>query len=187
MSAPAVRLAPLAPPYEAKVAEHLEKLMPPGRAPLALFRTVAHNPRVLGRLRRGGLLDPGSIRLREREILILRTTARLGAEYEWGVHVAFFAAAAGLSAEHLAATVHGGAGDALWSPDEQLLLAVCDALCEHAHVPDELFTRLALRYQPAQIVEIVALCGQYHMVSFLIDASALPLEPDAPRFPPPRL
>ena len=38
-----------------QVAEHLEKLMPPGRAPLALFRTVAHNPRVLGRLRRGGL------------------------------------------------------------------------------------------------------------------------------------
>lgn len=187
MSAPAVRLAPLAPPYEPEVVEHLEKLMPPGRAPLALFRTVAHNPRVLGRLRRGGLLDPGSLRVRERELVILRTTARLGAEYEWGVHVAFFAAAAGLTAAQLEATVHGGADDAVWSAGEQLLLAVCDALCDKAHVPDEVFAALAQRFQPAQIVEIVALVGQYHMVSFLIDASALPLEPGAPRFPPPPL
>ena len=186
MSAPATRLAPLAPPYEAAVAEHLAKLMPPGQAPLALFRAVAHNPRVLGRLRRGGLLDPGSVTLRERELLILRTTARLGSEYEWGVHVAFFAAAAGFTAEQLEATVHGRADDKRWSPDEQLLLAVCDALCAHAHVPDATFAALAQRYQPAQIVEIVALVGQYHMVSFMIDASALPLEPGAPRFPPPR-
>jgi hypothetical protein len=187
MSARAARLAPLPSPYEPEVVEHLDKLMPPGRAPLALFRAVAHNPRVLGRLRRGGLLDPGSIRLRERELLILRTTARLGAEYEWGVHVAFFAAAAGLTAEQLEATVHGRSDDVLWSPDEQLLLAVCDALCAHARVPDELFAALAQRYEPGQIVEIVALVGQYHMVSFLIDASALPLEPGAPRFPPPRV
>jgi alkylhydroperoxidase family enzyme len=187
MSARSARLAPLAPPYAPEVAAHLEKLMPPGRAPLALFRTVAHNPRVLGRLRRGGLLDPGSIGVREREIVILRTTARLGAEYEWGVHVAFFAGAAGLSAAQLHATVHGRADDALWLPDERLLLAVCDALCEQAHVPDELFAALAARYRPDQIVEIVALVGQYHMVSFMIDASAMALEPGAPRFPPPGL
>src|SRR5689334_10556199 len=100
------RLAPVEPPYAAEVADDLRRLMPPGHDPLLLFRVVAANPRVLGRLRRGGLLDPGSIGMREREIVILRTTARLGSEYEWGVHVAHFAARAGLTAGHIEATVH---------------------------------------------------------------------------------
>ena len=39
-----------------------------------------------------------ALSLRHRELLILRTTARCGAEYEWGVHVQVFAAKAGLSA-----------------------------------------------------------------------------------------
>lgn len=64
--------------------------MPPDVPPLALFRTVARNGRVFGRLMAGGLLDKGSLFLREREILIDRTSALCGAEYEWGVHVAFF-------------------------------------------------------------------------------------------------
>ena len=41
--------------------EDLERLMPPGYDPLLLFRTVPHNPRVLRRMRKGGLLDAGSI------------------------------------------------------------------------------------------------------------------------------
>ena len=52
------RIEPLSPPFTAPVADDLTKLMPPGVPPLALFRMVAHNPRVLRRMRRGGLLDP---------------------------------------------------------------------------------------------------------------------------------
>src|SRR6185436_19771343 len=55
-----IRIPPLAPPYAAAVAEDLEKLMPPGIPPIGLFRTLAHNPRVLRRVRKGGLLDPGA-------------------------------------------------------------------------------------------------------------------------------
>lgn len=54
------RIAPLKEPYPPKVLEDFDKLMP-GMEPLRLFRTLAHNPRVLRRVRRGGLLDPGSI------------------------------------------------------------------------------------------------------------------------------
>ena len=91
-------------------------MMPPGVPPIALFRTVAHNPRVLGRWRGGALLDKGSIALRQREIAILRTTARLGAEYEWGVHIAFFADKAELTEAERRATVH--AGPEAWSGAE---------------------------------------------------------------------
>jgi alkylhydroperoxidase family enzyme len=176
------RIAPLAPPYLPAVAEDLEKLMPPGMAPLGLFRTVAHNPRVLRRLRRGGLLDPGAITLRERELVILRTTARCGSEYEWGVHVTFFAAAAGFTAAQLAATVEGPADDPVWSPRERLLLALCDALHDQARVPDPLWSALAEELDAAQLIELLALAGQYHMISFLTNAARIEPEPGAARY-----
>ncbi len=98
------RIAPLDAPYSAPVAAALERIMPAGAPPLALFRTLAVNERVLLRVMAGGLLDRGSITLREREIVIDRTCARCGSEYEWGVHVAFFAARARLSSEEVAST-----------------------------------------------------------------------------------
>ncbi len=178
------RIAPLEPPYPPAVAEDLAKLMPPGMEPLALFRTVAHNPRVLRRMRRGGLLDPGSITVREREIVILRITARCGSEYEWGVHAAFFAGPAGLSSEELAATVHGGADDPAWRPSERALVAMGDALHESAELDGEVWARLSAFYDDAQRIELVFLAGLYHAVSFVTNAARLPLEPWAPRFPP---
>jgi 4-carboxymuconolactone decarboxylase len=177
------RLAPLEPPYAADVADDLARLMPPGVPPIALFRTVAHNPRVLSRFRRGGLLDPGSITLREREIAVLRTTARCRAEYEWGVHVAFFSGAAGLTEAEIRATVHGDAADPVWSPREGLIVALCDALHDRATVCDALWAALAAELSPAQIVELVVLAGQYHMVSFVTNALGVPAEPGAARFP----
>jgi alkylhydroperoxidase family enzyme len=181
----APRIAPVEPPYAPDVDEHLRALMPPGMPPLVLFRTVAHNPRVLGRMRRGGLLDSGSITLRERELVILRTTARCGAEYEWGVHAAFFGAAAGFGPEHLHATVHGAADAPIWSAREQVLLALCDALHATSTVDDALWARARAELEPAQIVEVLALAGLYHMVSFVVNATALPLEDAATRFPAP--
>ncbi len=171
-------IVPLEPPYSEAVTEDLTKLMPPGMAPLALFRAVAHNPRVLRRLRKGGLLDPGAISLRDRELVILRTTARCGAEYEWGVHVAFFARAAGLTDDEVAATI---ADDGSWTGRDATLVAICDALHDHARLPAGLGAELS----EAELVEVLALVGQYHMVSFLVNAAALSPEPGAARFPVP--
>lgn len=171
----------VAPPYAPEIAEHLEKLMPPGVPPLALFRTVAHNPRVLGRMRRGGLLDPGSITVRQREIVILRTTARCGSEYEWGVHVRFFGAAAGFTPAEIAATVRGGPAD--FPPQDKPLVALADALHDGADVPDALWAELAAAFAPAQLVELLFLAGLYHAVSFVTNGTRLAPEPGAPRFP----
>lgn len=174
------RLEPLSPPYDPAAAAALAA-MP---ADLGLFRTVAHNPRVLSRWRGGGLLDRGSVSLRQREIVILRVTARLGAEYEWGVHVAHFAAKAGFTAGELAATVHGAASD--WdAEDEALLVAIADALVDTATVDDALWARAATVFTPAQLIEIVALAGFYHLVSFTVNATQVAREPGAPGFPPP--
>src|SRR5687767_974593 len=126
------RLTPLEPPYAEGVAETLAAMMPPGMPPLALFRTLAHNPRVLAKIRSSNPLDRGSIERRHREIVILRTTARCGCDYEWGVHVAFFAARVGLGAAEQAATVHGAADDAVWSDAERTLIRLCDELHDTA-------------------------------------------------------
>ena len=124
------RIAPAAPPYPEPVTEDLAKLMPPGMDPIGLFRTLAKNPRVLRRVRRGGLLDPGSITLRQREIVILRTTALAGAEYEWGVHAGFFGPAASLDERCLYATVWQGPDAECWRPDESALVRTCDGASE---------------------------------------------------------
>jgi hypothetical protein len=114
-----VRIAPVEPPYRQELQAQFDKLMR-GAPPLLFFRTVAHNPRVLQRMMDGALLDRGSISLRDRELMILRTCARCGAEYEWGVHVATFGAKAQWTTAELHSTVHGGAADACWSTAERL-------------------------------------------------------------------
>ena len=87
----ASRIAPAEPPYHPEIAARFDALMPPGIPPLVLFRTLARDKRLIERFMGGGLLDKGHLTLRQREIVIDRVTARCGSEYEWGVHVAFFA------------------------------------------------------------------------------------------------
>lgn len=181
------RIPPLAPPYPDEVEEDLRKMMPPGLPPIALFRVVANNPRVLSRMRRGSLLDRGSLSLRHRELVILRTTALCGAEYEWSVHAAFFAKQAGFTAAELAATAEADLPDRDrvidWAEDEQLLLELVASLHESSDVGDGLWHRLAKRFTSEQLIELVFLVGLYHAVSFTTNALRLPLEPGAPRFP----
>src|SRR5260221_2340334 len=116
------RITPTEPPYAPTIAEALERIMPPGMEPLVLFRTMARSPRVFTKMFAGGLLDKGPLSLRQREIVIDRTTARLGAEYEWGVHIALFAEKVGFGTTEIAATVHGPADAACWSAGELALL-----------------------------------------------------------------
>ena len=175
------RLAPLEPPYEPEVAETLARMMPPGVPPIALFRVLAHNPRILQRIKGGGLLDRGAISLREREIVILRTTARLGSEYEWGVHVAFFAAKAGFTPAQIAATT--ASRPELWSDAERLLIDLVDSLLDRADIADALWQRAAAQWSMPQLLEIVVLVGFYHTISFVTQAFRVPLEAEAPRFP----
>ena len=84
------RIAPLEPPYEGEIQAQFDRVMR-GAPPLTLFRVVASNARAWEKFRAGSLLDRGPLSLREREIVIDRTCALTGCEYEWGVHVAAFA------------------------------------------------------------------------------------------------
>lgn len=179
------RIAPLEPPYDEEVAHTLQRMMPPGVEPLKLFRTVAHNSKLLDKLRSTGayLLNFGAVDPREREVVIHRTCARCGCEYEWGVHVAAFARPLGFSEEEIDATVHDGAGSAPWSEREALLVRLVDELHDTATVSDSLWDGLAVHWKPAQLMELITLVGQYHAVSFVANGLRVELEDAAARFP----
>lgn len=176
------RLEPVSPPYDEHVLASFGMVMPPGMQPLNLFRTLAHNPRVLRRMARGGLLDRGSITLAERELVILRTCALLGAEYEWGVHVAGFAGAAKFTQAQIADTCAEEPNPELWSETQLLLFALVRELRQTAQVPDSLWEKLAAVYAPDQLIELVMLAGLYHAVGFTVNALKLEQEAFAPSF-----
>ena len=178
------RLAPLEPPYEADTARTLERLMGGVDAePLLLFRTIAHHPALLDKLRSTGtyLLNFGTLDPAERELVILRTCARCGCEYEWGVHLTIYSSAVGLSEEQVRATATGEIGPL--TERQRTLVALVDQLHYTATVSDELWERLAQEWSAQQLVELVMLVGQYHAVSFTANALGVGLEDFAARFP----
>jgi hypothetical protein len=76
------RIAPLEPPYAPEIQAQFDQIML-GAPPLVLFRVIAGNIRAWKKFRAGSLLDRGPLSLREREIVIDRTCALTGCEYEW--------------------------------------------------------------------------------------------------------
>ena len=177
------RIVPLEPPYSPPVAAALDRVMPKGVPPLALFRTLAVNERVFLGLMAGSLLDRGSISLREREIVIDRTCARCGSEYEWGVHVAFFRERTGLTEAQVAGTCAPDPDASAFPPRERLLLRLVDELHDTSDVSDPLWRELRAEWTDAQLIEFVALVGRYHLIAFLTNAFRIPRESYAVRFP----
>src|SRR5678815_5480579 len=141
------RIAPALPPFHPDVQSALDRIMPAGVPPLLLFTTLARNARVFQRFMAGGLLDKGSIGLREREIMIDRTTARCGSEYEWGVHVSFFAERAELTPQQVQATVLAASDDAVWSARDQLIVRLADELHDSNTVSDALWSKLGQEFE----------------------------------------
>ena len=181
------RIGPLDPPYEPEVAETLRRMMPPGVEPLNLFRTVAHNHAVLERFRTIGayILNFGLVEPLDREVLLHRTCARCGCEYEWGVHAVAYGRPLGMSDEQLRATVTGGPDAPVWSDRQRLLVQLADELHDTAHVSDSLWTELSENWDSAQLIELIATAGFYHLVSFTANAAGVEPEPYAERFPTP--
>lgn len=176
------RVAPLEPPYPDDVQASFDRVMPPGVAPLVLFRTLARSSRAWRKFRAASLLDDGPLPLRCRELVILRVCARTGCEYEWGVHVTVFAEAAGLDAATVEATRHVPLTTDRWSDAERALLAAVDALHERATLSDDEYAELARHFDDDQVLEILLLSGFYRTVSYVANGLRLPLESFGARF-----
>jgi alkylhydroperoxidase family enzyme len=182
------RIQPLKPPYEPAVATQLAKMMPPGAgmSPIALFRSVVRNlPMTQAMASWGGyeLSRSLSLSLRDREIVIDRTCARCGCEYEWGVHVAFFAPRAHLDQSQISSLTHGSADDACWNAQrDRLLIQAVDALYEYRDIDDSLWAALRDEFDERQLLDLTMLCGWYHAISFTARVIRVPLELSSPTF-----
>lgn len=176
------RIAPLDAPYPPAIQTAFDRIMQ-GKPPLVLFRTIAASERAWTKFSAAGLLDPGPLSLRQREIVIDRVCAKGACEYEWGVHVAIFATAAKLTEAQVRATVLEDATADCWDAAEKALIATVDALHAQATLTDSEFASLRAHYDDAQILEIMLLCGFYRTVTYLANGLNLPLEDGAARFP----
>jgi 4-carboxymuconolactone decarboxylase len=203
------RITPLEPPYDPATAAMLEKWMPPGTGlePLRLFRTLAVHESLAGRMRPlgAGILVHGLLEPRVRELMILRTCARCGAEYEWGVHAAFYGEAVGLTPAEVAATAHRvtaaaasatptadratptadratPTADPGWSERDRAVIGLADELHDSAGVSDSTYARLERHFTAAEILELVIAAGWYHTIAFVINAAKVQPEPWAARF-----
>jgi alkylhydroperoxidase family enzyme len=180
------RIVPLEQPYTPQVEAQLQKMMPAGIPPIALFRTFVRNLPMTEAMGDWGGYELSrrlSVSMRDREIVIDRTCARCGCEYEWGVHVAFFAERVGLSPHQLASLATGSGEDDCWTDErDRLLIGAVDALHDDADIGDQLWAQLRAEFTDANLLDVLFLCGWYHAISFVARAARVQLEAGAPTF-----
>jgi hypothetical protein len=150
------RIEPLSEPYPPEVAERLAALMPPGQEPIRLFRTFVRNLPMAAGLNAWGsyyLSRQLSLSMRDRELVIDRTTARCGCDYEWGVHVASYGERVGLTPEQVHSIAHGTPSDPCWTTHDAVLLEAVDALHDSATIDDRLWPQGVgkVRYVPLDL------------------------------------
>lgn len=146
--------------------------------PLHLFGTLAHHAKLAnawlpfgGRLLLGGLLDD-----RDRELAILRTSARCGSDYEWGQHVGL-GRAAGLSDDEITACAEETPGAPFDEADRTLLRGVDELVADH-ELTDTTWHALAERFDEARLVEFTLLVGHYAMLAGFLNSARV--APDGP-------
>ena len=176
------RITPLDPPYSDKTQKLFDLAMPEGMEPLTLFRVMARSERLLPRFMRAGVLDRGPVPIRDREVVIHRTTARCEAEYEWGVHVNAFGRPLELGEDVLRAIVQSDATDSAFNDRQACLVRMCDELHETSTLGDEIWDQLRRFFDEMQILELIYTVGMYHTVSFLVNGLGLENEAFGARF-----
>ena len=192
---PVTRIAPLQAPFAPAVAERLARQM--GRnlqPPIALLRLFARDEALsaaIEPLGRFNLSLKSALALRDRELVILRVCARCHCAYEWGVHIAAFGEAAGLTPAQIQASVRASAhasvdtaaDDATWSARDRAILAMVDELHDTGSASDACWSALAGFLDEQQMLQLLVLAGWYHAIAFVCNAVRLPPEPWAAAFP----
>lgn len=180
------RIQPLHPPYDRETGERLTKMMPPGVEPILLFRTFAKNLPMATAMGTWGSYELGrtlSLSMRDREILIDRTCALCRCEYEWGVHIVFFAEKIELTHPQIASLTHGDAYDPCWTDErDRLLLLAADSLHNKATTDDALSNRLVAEFTENELLDLYMLCGWYHAISYTANAAGIDREHGTPTF-----
>lgn len=177
------RITPLTAPYPESMVATLDRLTPEGGEAPMIFRIVGTSERALKKFFDGALLDKGPLPMRERELVIFRTAAQIGADYEWGMHAALYAERCDIGEDELNALAKRSPDEGGWSEANAAMLAAVDELVETRHLTDESFARLSDYFTSDQIMEIVQLVGFYNAVAIIVGAFDISPEPGTPPIP----
>lgn len=168
----------------------LEKIVPPPYRPPLLYLELAANPAVMRGFVEGpiaglrGLLYTGQVSNADRELCILRVTARKRAVHEWGVHVAYFGKTSGLTASQVEATASSAVTpEPAWTGRQRAIIAIADAVADCRALSDEeagLVERTIGRADRAEFIVIAAL---YLGISAMCAVFEVPPEPGSPGMP----
>jgi alkylhydroperoxidase family enzyme len=178
-----MRIAPVSPPFAPNVQALFDRLPASWSPPFKLFTVLARDERLLLRFTGSSVsyLQPSHVTVRQREILLLRVTARCRCAYEWGMRVHYFAAEAGLSEAQVYASVHGDADDASWQPDDKVLVQLADELHDTVSISDALWSKLRAALSEEAVMQLLLMAGHYRTVAYIANGLRLPLEPDVGR------
>jgi 4-carboxymuconolactone decarboxylase len=144
--------------------------------PFNAFVQAPHVGRRLGSL--GQVLRFGtSIERRLSEIAIITVGTRWKAEFEWWAH-------ARMAREHGVAdavvdAIGQGQDPAFEADDERAVYAVARQLTDTGRLDQDAYDAARQLLGDTGLVELVSLCGYYTLISFLLNAFAVPLPPGA--------
>ncbi len=111
---------------------------------------------------------------RDRELLILRTAWRCGAEYEWAQHVRL-ARKAGVDGKDIQRCRLGPDADG-WDDFDATLLRAADELHDDQCISDATWAQLSERYDTLQLMDVVFAVGQYTLVAMALNSFGTPLD-----------
>jgi alkylhydroperoxidase family enzyme/glyoxylase-like metal-dependent hydrolase (beta-lactamase superfamily II) len=116
-----------------------------------------------------GFLPP-----RCREIAILRGAWACAAVYQW-THHRHVARSVGLTPEDIDAISHD-INNGAWTSGEAAVIQAVDELHTDAAITDDTWAHLVAHFTTEQIIELITLIGEYHKVSFQLNAWRVPVE-----------
>jgi 4-carboxymuconolactone decarboxylase len=143
------------------------------------FNAFVHAPDVGKHLTSlGAVLRFGtSIERRLSEVAIITVGARWKAEFEWWAH-ARMARNHGVP-DAVVDAIGRGEEPSFAADDERAVYAVARQLTQTGRVSRDTYDAAQLILGDAGVVELVSLCGYYTLISFLLNAFAVPLPPGA--------
>lgn len=152
-------------------------------APPNLYRALANHPNIIAawaefaNTLRNGTRTPRTLR----ELVILRGAQLAKSEYEWAQHLRM-ARKAGVREAQIAALADWRRS-AEFDAKEKAALAIADAVTE-GRVSDDVYREVTQHFDHHDYVELAVTAGFYAMVARVLDAMAVPLEPDVRNYAP---
>jgi len=147
------------------------------------FLALIHNPELAARVQTlGEHLRYGTGLPQELvEIAILVTARRWDCDYEWAAH-ARIAREAGLRGDIIDAIATGRRPESL-SAEETLLLEFAEQTVWQGQPSDATYDAVVATFNRATALDLLAVCGYYTMLAFVLNTARLPLPAGANPLP----